>query len=602
MLFANDASLIVVCGLGRTGYRIFSLLRQQGAEVLGLNTEPIPHETNIIVGDPRNEAVLRAALIHEARTLILTFGDDTLNLSILMQARILNPRIQVINRLFNSSLGEQLDRTLENHVTLSVSKLAAPVFSFAALGNLAIGQLQLFRQTWPIHEEFITLSHPWHGAPLASLWDDRSRMLIYYLPARDPVDLITAIEQGRCLQENDRLIIASSPRMQAQRRSWWELLRHKMGKTWQGLHRFQRYERPAFWVTTGLIAAIAIATFTYVYTDNSTQIVDALYFSVGMITGAGGNESVVESAPAIVKFFTVLMMLVGAAVVGIFYALLNDLVLGTHFQRIWDVAQVPQRHHYIICGLGGLGLKTAQQLQSQGYEVVVIEKNSQNRFLSTARSLKIPVIQGDASLAATLDAANVKRARGLLTVTSNDTTNLEVALSAKDLNPHLAVVVRNQDSKLAAMSQKIFKFASVLCPTELAAPSFAAVALGGQVLGNGMTANILWIALSTIITPEHPFYGHQVKDMAMLTDCVPLYLERAHATVHGWPLLDARLGPGDVLYMTIPAQQFTHIWRSLPLLREQSQLEPSLMYPDQVRKSMTPDSLSPKPPSEPVSV
>jgi voltage-gated potassium channel Kch len=577
MLFANDASLIVVCGLGRTGYRIFCLLRQQGAEVLGLNTEPIPDETNIIVGDPRNEVVLRAALIPQARTLILAFGDDNLNLSILMQARILNPRLQVINRLFNISLGEQLDRTLENHVTLSVSKLAAPVFSFAALGNLAIGQLQLFNQTWPIHEEHITLQHPWHGIPLSTLWDDRTRMLIYYLPARDPVDLITAIEQHRCLQENDRLIVASSPQMKTRHKPWWEVLQYKMGKAVQGLHRFQRYERPAFWVTLSLIAAIALATFVYISTDHQTQIVDALYFSVGMITGAGGNEAVVESSPGVVKFFTVLMMLVGAAVVGIFYALLNDFVLGTHFQRLWDVAQVPQRHHYIVCGLGGLGIKTAQQLQSQGYEVVVIEKDSQNRFLSTARSLKIPVIQGDASLAATLEAANVKRARGLLTVTSNDTTNLEVALSAKGINPHLAVVVRNQDSKLANMSQQIFNFTSVLCPTELAAPSFAAAALGGRVLGNGMTANILWIAMSTSITPDHPFYGHRVKDMAMLTDCVPLYLERTHATVHGWSLLDARLGAGDLLYLTIPAQQFTHIWRSFPLLEDPVQSDTTLM-------------------------
>ena len=566
MLFANESSLIVVCGLGRTGYRIFCLLRQQGSEVRGLNTEPIPDEPDSVVGDPCHESVLPAAQVPEARILILSFADDNLNLSILMQARILNPELQVINRLFNSSLGEQLDRTLENHVTLSVSKLAAPVFSFAVLGSRAIGQLQLFQQIWPIHEERITLNHPWYGRPLADLWDDRSRMLIYYLPARDPVDLITAIEQSRSLQENDRLIIACSPKMSPRSQSIVQRMGYRMSKTWQGLHRFQRYERSAFLVTLSLILAIATATFTYMSTDHHPHWVDALYFSVGMITGAGGNESVVEAAPGLVKLFTVLMMLVGAAVVGIFYALLNDFVLGTHFQRLWDVAQVPQRQHYIVCGLGGLGIKTAQQLQSQGYEVVVIESDSQNRFLTTARSLKIPIIQGDASLPVTLEAANIHRAAGLLAVTSNDTTNLEVALSAKSINPNLAVVVRNQDPKMARMSQQIFGFESVLCPTELAAPSFAAAALGGRILGNGMTANILWIALATTITPHHPFFSQRVKDMAIVTDCVPLYLERPHSTLHGWSLLDARLRSGDVLYVTLPAHQLNQIWRSLPLL------------------------------------
>lgn len=588
MLAVSDASLIIVCGLGRTGYRVFSLLRQQGAEVVGLNTEPIPDEPDIIVGDPRTEVVLRAACVHQARTLILTFGDDNLNLSILMQARILNPRIQVINRLFNNSLGEQLDRTLANHVSLSVSRLAAPVFTFAALGSRAIGQLQLFGQTWPIREEKIDLAHSWHGLPLASLWDDRSRMLIYYLPAHDPVDLITAIEQDRCLQEGDRLIIATSPRVQAQVPPWYQRLAQKLTKAWQGLHRFQRYERSAFLVTLSLIVAITIATVTYISTDGRISPVDALYFSVGMITGAGGNEFVVEAAPGLIKLFTVIMMLIGAAVVGIFYALLNDFVLGTHFQRFWNVSQVPHRHHYIICGLGGLGIKTAQLFQSQGYDVVVIEQDSHNRFLNTARSLKIPVIQGDASLAATLEAANIQRAAGLLAVTSNDTINLEVALSAKGVNPNLAVVVRNQDPKMATMSQQVLGFESVLCPTELAAPSFAAAALGGRIFGNGTTANILWIAVATTISPEHPFFSKRVRDMAIATDCVPLYLERPHVSIHGWPLLDCRLRSGDVLYLTLPAHQINWIWRSLPLLESETPshtfLQTPLQTPHQPQK------------------
>jgi hypothetical protein len=46
-------------------------------------------------------------------------------------------------------LGDRLDYTLPEHVTMSVAALAAPVFAFAALGNLAIGQLRLFNQLGP---------------------------------------------------------------------------------------------------------------------------------------------------------------------------------------------------------------------------------------------------------------------------------------------------------------------------------------------------------------------------------------------------------------------------------------------------------------------
>ena len=72
---------------------------------------------------------------------------------------------------------------------------------------------------------------------------------------------------------------------------------------------------------------------------------DALYFSVGMITGAGGQEQVAEKAPDSIKIFTSVMMLVGAGVIGIYYALLNDFILGTRFSQFLDAARVPNRHH-----------------------------------------------------------------------------------------------------------------------------------------------------------------------------------------------------------------------------------------------------------------
>ena len=548
---------ILVCGLGRTGQRIFHLLRQQGAPVQGLHSEPLACEPGVLVGDPRSAETLLAAGIQHLETLILAFGDDTLNLAILMQARVLNPKVRVITRLFNSSLGERLDCSLLDHTTLSVSALAAPVFAFAALGDRAIGQLQLFHQTWPIHEEKISPDHPWCGQKLANLWDDRSRMLIYYINPQDSIDLITAIRQKRVLQPGDRLIIATSPRRQRYKWSW----SLHFNKTLHKLQRLQRYGRSAVGVTIALLLCVAIATVTYLYFSHQVTVADALYFSVGMITGAGGNEFVVEQAPVLIKLFTALMMLVGAAVVGIFYALINDFVLGTHFQRLWDVTQVPPRHHFIICGLGGVGIKTAQLLQRQGYEVVVIERDPQNRFLRTARDCKIPIIQGDGGLPATLEAANLKTAAALLVVTSNDTTNLEVALTAKGVKPGVPIVVRYQDGEVATMAQQVFGFEAVLSPTDLAAPSFAAVALGGRILGNGMTGNMLWVAIATIITPNHAFCGVSVEAMATELDCVPLYLETATATVHGWPLLTTQLQTGDVLYLTLPVQQAHRLWR-----------------------------------------
>lgn len=552
---------IIVCGLDRTGYKIFCLLRQQGAAVIGIHNQPIPGEkADIVVGDLRAASTLLAAGIEDAQTLVLASADEALNLAILMQARILNPQIRIINRLFNTSLGDRLDQTLPDHVTMSVAALAAPVFAFAAQGNQAIGQLRLFNQTWPIHEEYIDEHHPWLGRKLSDLWDNRSRMLIYYLPVKGQVDLVSAVLYGQTLQVGDRLIVGTQPRVRHSRRSWLQ----KLFKLLTYLRQFQHHGQQVAMVTLVLIAIIFTATLTYVCFALNTSVIDALYFSVGMITGVGGDDKVIERAPDTLKVFTAFLMLVGAGVIGIFYALLTDFVLGTRFRQFWDCAQVPQRNHYIVCGLGGIGVQIVHQLHTHGYEVVAIERDPNNRFLSTARSWGIPVILGDASLPATLKAANLDRATALLAVTSNDTSNLEIALNAKGLNSKVFTILRYEDPHFARMAQQVFEFQAVLSPVELAAPAFAAAALGGRILGNGMTSDSLWVALATFITPEHPFCGKRIKEVAMDADFVPLYIENKSQTIHGWSLLEIRLSIGDVLYLTMPATKLQQLWRATP--------------------------------------
>jgi Trk K+ transport system NAD-binding subunit len=551
---------IIVCGLGRTGYKIFGLLKQQGADVIGISDRPIVSEyaADIIVGDPRSPVTLIQAGLHEAETLVLASNDDALNLEILTRSRPINPRVRVVNRLFNETLGERLDLTLPDHVSMSVSALAAPIFSFAAQGNQAIGQLHLFDRTWPIQEVIIDDNHPWWGLPLYELWDDPARMLIYYLSAREEIDLVSAVLLGKRLQTGDHLIIGTKPTVRTKQRFY---LR-KFFKSLINLRPYQHYARPVILVALSLLAMIGIATLTYISVNSKISLVDSLYFSVGMITGAGGNEKVAESTPDSIKLFTIVMMIVGAGVVGLCYALLNDFILGSRFKQFWDATRVPARDHHIVCGLGGIGTRIIRQLHANGCEVVAIESDPNNRFLHTIRSLGIPVIIEDARLPTTLAAANLSNANALIVVTSEDMVNVEIGLTAKAIAPKITLIVRAGEEQLGRSIQEVFEFDAVLCPTELAAYSFAAAALGGKILGNGMTDDLLWVALATLITPKHPFCGQNVKEAAVGADFVPLYLERQENTVHGWQLLDILLAEGDVLYLTMPATHLDQLWRS----------------------------------------
>jgi voltage-gated potassium channel Kch len=550
---------IIVCGLGRTGYKILRLLRQQGAIVVGIHHQPVSGETaaNVIVGELQAASTLQAAGIKEAHTLVIATTEDALNLSIMMQARVLNPQIRIINRFYNTNLGERLDQTLSNHLSMSVVGLAAPVFTFAALGNKAIGQIKLLQQTWPIQEEYIHENHPWKGKKLSDLWEDPTRMLIYYVPVQGKMNLVSAVLSEQQLRVGDRLIIGTQPRIRQPRKS----LIRKLLKIFANIREFQKHAQSVTGMAIALLVIILLSTFTYISTKHSISFIDALYFAVGMITGAGGNDKVVENAPDSIKLFTVVIMLIGAGVIGIWYAMLTDFILGSRLKQFLDAARIPERNHYIVCGLSGIGIKIVQQLHLSGHEVVVIETDANNRFVTTARDMSIPVILADASFRATLQRSNIDTATSVLAVTSDDATNLEIALKAKALAPNIPVIVNYADPDFAGIAQQVFDFEAVLSPAELAAPAFAAAALGGRIIGNGMIADSLWVAFATVITPIHPFCDEWVKDVAKYADFVPLYVEINHETVQGWDLLETILAPGDVLYLTMPATRLNQLWR-----------------------------------------
>jgi hypothetical protein len=73
------------------------------------------------------------------------------------------------------------------------------------------------------------------------------------------------------------------------------------------------------------------------------------------------------------------------------------------------------------------------------------------------------------------------------------------------------------------------------------------------------------VALATTIAPGHPFFGKRVQDAAMNADFVPLYIETHCRTIHGWDVLESRLGLGDVLYLTMPATKLEQLWRVAPV-------------------------------------
>ena len=132
---------IILIGLGHLGYRIVQKLHEMGEKVVAIEINPAVDtiaavrrmNIPVIEDDATRPAALEGANIKEARTIILASQHDAKNLQIALKARSLNPKIEVIIRIFDEDFAHAL-REQFGFTALSATEMAAPVFAAAAAG------------------------------------------------------------------------------------------------------------------------------------------------------------------------------------------------------------------------------------------------------------------------------------------------------------------------------------------------------------------------------------------------------------------------------------------------------------------------------------
>ena len=131
---------IIVCGLGRIGYRVVKELIRLDEEVIGIENDaedPFLEEIGqmgapVLMGDARQEEMLEQARVREASAIVICTENDLANLAIALNARELNPQIKVVMRMFEAQLAEKVQHGFGIHTAFSTTALAAPSFAAAA--------------------------------------------------------------------------------------------------------------------------------------------------------------------------------------------------------------------------------------------------------------------------------------------------------------------------------------------------------------------------------------------------------------------------------------------------------------------------------------
>jgi voltage-gated potassium channel len=131
---------VVVCGLGKLGYRVTRQLLEFGQQVVAVEREAgktfigqvrelgVP----VIIGDARLPDTLSKAGIGRAAAVVCCTQDDLANLDIALDAQEANPGIKVVLRMFDDDLAGKVAKGFGIRTAFSTSGLSAPAFAAAA--------------------------------------------------------------------------------------------------------------------------------------------------------------------------------------------------------------------------------------------------------------------------------------------------------------------------------------------------------------------------------------------------------------------------------------------------------------------------------------
>jgi voltage-gated potassium channel Kch len=443
---------------------------------------------------------LAAAGIADASAVICADDDDALNLEIALLARQSNPKVRVVARLANSVLREAMSQDNGPGAILDVADLAAA----------SVVEACLARTTHTISVAGIDFVVSGADAPrdatLRDIFGDLAPVAVIHDEASDKPNEVVACP-GRDYQVHSgdwTAMIGTAEELDAQGvkvprpLSQRKARRPPLRRIVDAVRVVRDDINPMFYRALAvsfslLVGSTVLLRFTYQHPPGMTWI-DALYFTTETIATVGYGDFSFMHQPMWLRIWGIGLMFAGVTTTAILVAFVADVLLSRRLAHSAGRRKVRHlRRHIIVVGLGSFGIRVVSDLTAAGYDVAVIERDVDNRFLSTANELDVPVIFGDATLHQTLESARINEARAVAVLTQDDIANIETGIVLKEMlgprtmpevnRPDVPIVLRIYDRTLGAAVAQRFGFESVLSTVDLATPWFIGAALGLQVLG-----------------------------------------------------------------------------------------------------------------------
>lgn len=212
------------------------------------------------------------------------------------------------------------------------------------------------------------------------------------------------------------------------------------------------------------------------------------------------------------------------------------------------------RNHMIVVGLGKVGFQITQGILALREPVVVIERvGTDSTLLDEIIDLGVPVIRGDGRHSKTLELAGISHARSVILSTSDDLTNLDAGLTAKDLNPEAKIVLRLFDESLAVKIAGAFSLPAI-STAQVSATAFIAAATGRKVYQRFQLADKPLHLIDLTVCPTGKLVGRTVGDVQADSQ-VNVVMHHGKVGVNVNPGHEIVFEPGDMLLVIAPIER-----------------------------------------------
>jgi Trk K+ transport system NAD-binding subunit len=509
------SSRVLICGLGKVGFAILEQLHRLGVPSVVITREISPElrsrteemAVEILLEDARSEQVLRQAGAAEARAVLVVTNDDLANLEIALDVRRTAPNTPIVLRLEDASLAEKVKEDLQLRAVLDPALLSAPRFVAAALGEETVATLhiagQLVRIAAVMGTGAVHALLPTGTQPVAVL---RANGTCEAFPPRD-----TRVEEG------DRLAVLITEQTEDSPLQK-EVSLHKTSWHHGGINRMEIARRSWSDLPRGVRTAVKFAVTlaaasvgVFHYTMHLSWL-DALYFTVTILSTIGFGDINLLSAPPPVKLFGMLLMLTGSFFTILVVSIIVDFLMRARLEKMLGRPRTTLQDHVLVVGLGTVGANIVRMLRASGVPVLAVERDRDRPGIGDLRDA-VPIVFDDAESEETLRQVNAGGVRCLVAATNDDMLNLRLAHAVTRENPNARIVVRVFHTALASkLGNELLGIHAALNAAHAAAARYVAEALcpdvedafslGGEVFAVRRTAECGSIGPHIVLSDE----------------------------------------------------------------------------------------------------